>query len=47
LALDTLPNHHKDRFDRLLIAQSITEGLTLVTSDSQFSAYSVKLLTSR
>ena len=44
LALDALPLHHKDPFDRLLIAQSIAEDLTLVTADSQFSAYSVKLL---
>lgn len=44
LALDTLPVHHKDPFDRLLIAQSIEEDVTLVTADSQFSAYSVKLL---
>ena len=44
LALDSLPFHHKDPFDRLLIAQSIEEDLTLVSADSQFSAYSVKLL---
>jgi PIN domain nuclease of toxin-antitoxin system len=44
LALDALPFHHKDPFDRLLIAQSIEEDLTLVTADSQFLAYSVKLL---
>jgi PIN domain nuclease of toxin-antitoxin system len=44
LALDALPFHHKDPFDRLLIAQSIEEDLTLVTADSQFSAYSAKLL---
>jgi len=44
LALDALPFHHKDPFDRLLIAQSIEEDFTLVTADSQFSAYSVKLL---
>jgi len=43
-ALDALPFHHHDPFDRLLIAQSIEEGLTLVSEDSQFSAYSVKLL---
>lgn len=43
LALDALPFHHKDPFDRLLIAQSIEEDLTLVSADSQFSAYSVKL----
>ena len=44
LALDALPFHHKDPFDRLLIAQSIEEQLTIVTADSKFSAYSVKLL---
>ena len=44
LALDSLPFHHKDPFDRLLIAQSIEEKLTIVTADSQFSSYSVKLL---
>lgn len=44
LALDALPFHHKDPFDRLLIAQSIEEDLTIVTADSQFSTYSVKLL---
>ena len=44
LALDSLPFHHKDPFDRLLIAQSVEEELTIVTTDSQFSAYSVKLL---
>ena len=44
LALDALPLHHKDPFDRLLIAQSIEEDLTLVTADSQFAVYSVKLL---
>ena len=44
LALDVLPFHHKDPFDRLLIAQSTAEGLTIVTADSKFSAYSVKLL---
>jgi len=44
LALDALPFHHKDPFDRLLIAQSVEEELTIVTADSQFPAYSVKLL---
>ena len=44
LALDSLPFHHKDPFDRLLIAQSVEEELTIVTTDSQFSAHSVKLL---
>ena len=44
LALDALPFHHKDPFDRLLIAESVEEELTIVTADSQFSTYSVKLL---
>ena len=44
LALEGLPFHHKHPFDRLLIAQSLEEDLTLVSADSQVSAYSVKLL---
>jgi len=44
LALDNLPFHHKDPFDRLLIAQSIVEGFTIVTADSEFPAYPAKLL---
>lgn len=44
LALDALPFHHKDPFDRLLIAQSIHEDVTLVSVDPEFPAYSVKLL---
>lgn len=44
LALDSLPFHHKDPFDRLLIAQARHENLTLVSNDGRFSPYSVKLL---
>lgn len=44
LALNQLPFHHKDPFDRLIIAQAIAEGFTLVSADSNFSAYAVKLL---
>lgn len=44
LALDNLPFHHKDPFDRLLIAQSIVENFTIVTLDSEFPAYPIKLL---
>jgi PIN domain nuclease of toxin-antitoxin system len=43
-ALDSLPLHHRDPFDRLLIAQAYQESLILVTHDLQFSAYSVSLL---
>jgi PIN domain nuclease of toxin-antitoxin system len=35
-----LPTHHRDPFDRLLIAQAITEPATLYTADSQLEAYS-------
>jgi len=43
LALDSLPAHHKDPFDRLLIAQANTEGAFLVSNDHVFSAYQVNL----
>ena len=42
-----LPPHHADPFDRLLIVQSRHEQLTLVTSDTVFDAYGVKLLDAR
>lgn len=44
LALNNLPFHHKDPFDRLLIAQSLAEDFTIVTTDSEFPAYPAKLL---
>lgn len=34
-----LPPHHRDPFDRLLVAQSVLEALTLVTTDSQLAPY--------
>ncbi|ABQ26634.1 type II toxin-antitoxin system VapC family toxin [Geotalea uraniireducens] len=40
LALPGLANHHKDPFDRMLIAQAISEPLRLVTMDGVLSAYS-------
>jgi PIN domain nuclease of toxin-antitoxin system len=42
LAMLKLPLHHRDPFDRLLIAQAMEEGLTLVTRDNAFSEYSVE-----
>jgi PIN domain nuclease of toxin-antitoxin system len=39
-----LPLHHRDPFDRLLIAQALEEGLTVVTSDPSFAPYGVPLL---
>ena len=44
LALDSFPFHHKDPFDRLLMAQSKVENLTIVTLDPEFLTYGVKLL---
>ncbi len=39
-----LPPHHRDPFDRALLAQAIVEGMTLVTADQALSAYEVPLL---
>lgn len=39
-----LPPHHRDPFDRMLVAQAQLEGLTLVTADPQLTAYDVRLL---
>ena len=44
LALETLPAHHKDPFDRLLTAQANTEDLKLLTVDALFKQYEVNLL---
>ncbi len=44
LELEKLPFHHKDPFDRLLIAQANAEKMILVSSDSKFFAYPVNLL---
>jgi PIN domain nuclease of toxin-antitoxin system len=39
LRLQELPDHHRDPFDRLLIAQSIADGQRLVTRDESILAY--------
>jgi PIN domain nuclease of toxin-antitoxin system len=39
VSVDGLPNLHRDPFDRLLIAQALHEGVTLVTSDAQVARY--------
>ena len=41
--LVSLPSRHRDPFDRMLIAQAITERLTVVTADPHFAAYGVEL----
>jgi PIN domain nuclease of toxin-antitoxin system len=43
-ALDALPPHHTDPFDRLLVAQAIAEKATLVTHDRAFEAYDASVI---
>jgi len=39
VAIDSLPPIHKDPFDRMLIAQAMVEGITLLTSDAVVAQY--------
>lgn len=39
VAIGSLPPIHKDPFDRLLVAQAIVEGITLLTADTQVAQY--------
>lgn len=43
-AIGSLPNHHGDPFDRMLIAQAIIDRLTLITSDRAMRRYPVATL---
>jgi PIN domain nuclease of toxin-antitoxin system len=43
-AVAGLPNHHRDPFDRILIAQALVEGMTLVSADVKFAPYSLPIL---
>jgi PIN domain nuclease of toxin-antitoxin system len=40
-AIEQLPFHHRDPFDRLLVAQAMHEGMHLVSRDRQLDAYAV------
>ncbi len=44
LAAGALPPHHRDPFDRIIIAQALAEGFTVVTRDRHFAPYRVPLL---
>jgi PIN domain nuclease of toxin-antitoxin system len=44
LHLETLPHHHGDPFDRLLIAQSLAENLPILTADRLFTQYGAKTI---
>ncbi len=41
---ESLPIHHRDPFDRMLIAQAISENMTIVTKDPDFKKYDVPVL---
>jgi PIN domain nuclease of toxin-antitoxin system len=43
-AIANLPHHHKDPFDRMLVAQAIIEKLTLVTHDRVLEAYNIPIV---
>ena len=43
LGVSALPLHHRDPFDRLLIAQAEAEGMTILTADRAFGRYRVKV----
>ena len=44
LQVANLPPHHRDPFDRLLVAQAQVERLTIVTADPLFGAYDVPVI---
>lgn len=44
LSASRLPQHHRDPFDRLMIAQAQAGGLVIITSDSIFARYDVRVL---
>jgi PIN domain nuclease of toxin-antitoxin system len=39
-----LPLHHKDPFDRLIISQSIQDGIPIMTVDKQFESYEAEII---
>lgn len=44
LAVHNLPPHHADPFDRLLVAQSVTERVPLLTRDAAFAQYDIETI---
>jgi len=43
-SLQALPMHHKDPFDRILIAQAMTEDLVVLSVDAMFSRYPIRVI---
>ena len=44
LTVEKLPPHHQDAFDRILIAQAMTENLVVATRDRKFEVYEAKTI---
>ena len=44
IAAGGLPRHHDDPFDRMLIAQAIVHGMTILTPDPEIEQYAVRVL---
>ncbi len=44
LRVRSLPDHHRDPFDRLLVAQSVLEGLPILSADPQVALYPVEVV---
>jgi PIN domain nuclease of toxin-antitoxin system len=44
ISAEKLPLHHRDSFDRMIIAQALMQGMVIVTPDPAFGAYTVRLL---
>lgn len=42
--IESMPLHHRDPFDRMLVAQAIVDGLTIVTADRKLTSYQVALM---
>jgi PIN domain nuclease of toxin-antitoxin system len=42
--IESMPYHHRDPFDRMLVAQAVIDGLTIVTADRKLTNYQVSLL---
>jgi PIN domain nuclease of toxin-antitoxin system len=43
-ALERLPHHHRDPFDRMLVAQAMAEGMRLVSGDANIARYGVPVV---
>jgi len=42
--LATLPRHHRDPFDRMMIAQALAEGIPIATGDQSFASYGLQIV---